>query len=138
MQRLALFGVMVLAAMLLLTGCGGKKEAPPAADNPPAQDAAPVAVAGDAANGETLYNQACVACHGPGGAGVTGLGKPFTTSEFLMTVDDGELIAFIKQGRDPSDPANTTGVAMPPKGGNPALSDEQLADIVAYVRTLHE
>jgi mono/diheme cytochrome c family protein len=29
-------------------------------------------------------------------------------------------------------------VAMPPKGGNPALSEEDLADVVAYLRTLEE
>lgn len=32
--------------------------------------------------------------------------------------------------------ANTTGVAMPPKCGNPSLTDQDLADVVAYLRTL--
>ena len=72
------------------------------------------------------------------GVGVEGLGKPFTTSEFLLTVSDQELLDFIKTGRPISHPDNTTGVDMPPKGGNPALTDEQLTDIIAYIRTLHE
>ena len=80
----------------------------------------------------------CIACHGAGGVGVEGLGKPFTTSEFLLTVSDQELLDFIKTGRPISHPDNTTGVDMPPKGGNPALTDEQLTDIIAYIRTLHE
>ena len=45
---------------------------------------------------------------------------------------------FIKVGRDPSDPLNTTDVAMPPKGGNPALDNDDLYDIVSYIRTLQQ
>jgi disulfide bond formation protein DsbB len=48
------------------------------------------------------------------------------------------LILFVTKGRDPSDPLSTTGVQMPPRGGNPALTDQDLADIVAYVRTLEK
>ena len=40
--------------------------------------------------------------------------------------------------RGPADPLNTTGVGMPSKGGNPALTDEDLYDIVAYIRTLQK
>jgi disulfide bond formation protein DsbB len=39
-------------------------------------------------------------------------------------------------GCSTSDPENTTGVAMPPKGGNPSLSDGDLQNVVAYIRTL--
>ena len=69
---------------------------------------------------------------------MTGLGKPFTTSEFMTSLDDAGLVAFVMKGRDTSDPLNTTGVAMPPKGGNPALTEQQVYDIVAFVRTLHQ
>ncbi len=91
---------------------------------------------GDAANGEKLYQGTCVACHGPDAKGITGLGKDLTTSEFAKGLSDEELVAFIETGRPASDPANTTGVDMPPKGGNPSLSDDDLLDIVAYLRTL--
>jgi disulfide bond formation protein DsbB len=47
-------------------------------------------------------------------------------------------MAFIKTGRPASDPLNTTGVDMPPKGGNPALSDQDLADIIAFIRSIHQ
>jgi disulfide bond formation protein DsbB len=80
----------------------------------------------------------CIACHGPGGVGVEGLGKPFTTSEFVRSQTDAELLAFVKVGRPIGHPDNTTGVDMPPKGGNPALTDEDLLDIIAYIRTLQE
>lgn len=46
-----------------------------------------------------------------------------TTSEFIKSQSDAQLVEFIKKGRPASDPANTTKVDMPPKGGNPALTD---------------
>jgi mono/diheme cytochrome c family protein len=95
-------------------------------------------LAGDPAVGQELFAGTCAACHGPQGEGIPGLGKDMTTSQFIAGKTDQELIDFIKVGRDPSDPLNTTGVAMPPKGGNPALSDQDLADIVAFIRTIHK
>ena len=47
-------------------------------------------------------------------------------------------MAFIKTGRPASDPANTTGVDMPPKGGNPAMTDQQIMDVIAYMRSLQQ
>lgn len=130
--------LVLLALSLALVACGGGGGA---AESGGGQAAAPTPVptsVGDPVAGKTQFDTVCIACHGPGGVGVEGLGKPFTTSEFLLTVNDQELLEFIKTGRPISDPNNTTGVDMPPKGGNPALTDEQLMDIIAYVRTLHE
>ena len=93
---------------------------------------------GDPEIGKELFSGTCSACHGPTGEGVTGLGKNMTTSEFIAGKTDSELLDFVKVGRDPSDPLNTTGVAMPPKGGNPALSDEDLLNIIAFIRTIHK
>ena len=135
-RKVTLLAVLAVCLMgLLLVACGGGGgEAAPAPQEPQ-----PTATsAGDAVAGKTQFDTVCIACHGPGGVGVEGLGKPFTTSEFLLSVDDQELLTFIKTGRPISHPDNTTGVDMPPKGGNPALTDEQLVDIIAYIRTLHE
>lgn len=114
---------------------GGQAAAAPTATNPPAQAAAS---AGDAAKGKELFTGTCAACHGPEGKGIQGLGKDLTTSEFVASQSDDQLLEFIKVGRRPNDPANTTGVDMPPKGGNPALTDEQLRDIIAYIRSIHQ
>jgi hypothetical protein len=38
-------------------------------------------------------------------------------------------------GRDTSDPLNTTGIPMPPRGGNPSLTDDQLRWVIAYLRS---
>lgn len=93
--------------------------------------------AGDSAAGQEVFAGTCATCHGPDGKGITGLGKDFTTSQFVADSTDAELVAFLEVGRLADDPANTTGVAMPPKGGNPSLDDEDLADVVAFVRTLN-
>lgn len=119
------------AAQTAVAG-GGQAEAGDDADD----DAEEVeASGGDAAHGKELFI-ACAACHGPEGKGIPNLGKDLTTSTFAADKTDAELVAFLKVGRDATDPLNTTGVAMPPKGGNPALSDDDLLDIVAYVREL--
>lgn len=134
----------LLLILLLLTaalvGCGGGDTAVSAGDAAAGDAGEETAVTstGDPVAGEAKFNEVCIACHGPGGAGVENLGKPFTTSEFVRQSSDEALLAFVKMGRPISDPANTTGVDMPPKGGNPALTDEQILDIIAYIRTLQE
>jgi disulfide bond formation protein DsbB len=93
---------------------------------------------GDAEHGKQLYGQLCIACHGPEAKGVQGLGKDLTTSTFTIEQSDSDLVAFIAKGRDPGDPLNTTGIAMPPKAGNPALTDQDLLNITAFLRTIHQ
>ena len=135
-RKLNLLLVLLLALSLTLTACGGGGDDQPADKPAAAQPTEPPQTAGDATKGKELYATTCVACHGPNGEGVQGLGKPFADSEFLKGQNDDELFAFIKKGRPPGDPDNTTGVDMPPKGGNPALSDDDLRDIIAFLRTL--
>jgi disulfide bond formation protein DsbB len=78
----------------------------------------------------------CAGCHGADATGVTGLGKSLVGSDFIATTSDSDLATLIKTGRSSSDPANTTGIDMPPKGGNPALNDEKIDALVAYIRSL--
>ncbi len=85
--------------------------------------------------GKGLFEGTCIACHGERGEGVKGQAFDIRGSEFIGSKTDEELVAFIKQGRMPFDPVNRTGVQMPPKGGNPMLKDDQLLDIVAYIRS---
>lgn len=93
-------------------------------------------LAGYIASGKKVYASTCVACHGPSAKGLKGLGKDLTTSEFVAKSDDDTLLAFIKRGRGPTEPGNTTGIAMPPKGGNPAMSEDNILDVIAYLRSL--
>ena len=130
--------IVLVFVTMVLTACGGGGDSSASADaDQPAEEAAQVSL-GDAETGKEQYDMICVACHGPGGEGIEGLGKPFTTSTFLREKSDEEMVEVIMVGRPAGDPLNTTGVDMPPKGGNPALTDEQIVDIIAYVRTLQE
>lgn len=87
--------------------------------------------------GKAAFQRYCSVCHGADAHGVPHLGKDLVTSTFAAEKSDDELMAFIKQGRAASDPHNTTGVPMPPLAGNPSLTDEQIRQIVAYLRTIH-
>ena len=109
---------------------------------------APIAAsaAGDAAKGKTLYETNCASCHGTGGKGDGPVGaalpepKPrdFTTGTFKFDTDkdgkpgtDADLASVIKNGA-----AAYGGNAMMAPWGQ--LSDADIADVVAYVRTLKQ
>jgi disulfide bond formation protein DsbB len=89
-----------------------------------------------ALRGKALFAQGCNTCHGDNAEGRVGLGKDLVHSSFIKMQGNPQLLGFLKKGRDVSDPLNTTRIPMPPKGGNPALNDKQLADLVAYLRSL--
>ena len=138
-KTLLILSLLVVLAVLAACG-GGSAPAPaeqPAAQATVAQPAAQPVAAGDPAKGKESFT-VCAGCHGMDGKGIQGLGKDFTTSEFVKSQTDEQLLAFLKVGRPASDPANTTGVDMPPKGGNPAFTDQQLLDVISYVRSLQQ
>ena len=93
-------------------------------------------LAGYIASGDKLFHSTCIACHGKGGVGIQGNGKALVNNSFIQSLDVDGMLAFVKQGRSPTDPKNTTGIQMPPKGGNPALSEDDVLDIISYLRTL--
>ncbi len=132
----------LLVAPLALAGCAGDKDAPAGTDTEQGEDGdeeaddADDVAAGDAAHGAEVYAGTCSSCHGPDAMGIEGLGKNLHANAFVAERSDAEMLAFVKTGRPASDPLNTTGVDMPPKGGNPALSDQDLMDVIAHVRTL--
>jgi len=144
-----LLGAIVLAGGIYLAvrdpSPEPQAEAPEAAPAEPTAAAEPTApataaveptAATTAPDGKALFLLTCPACHGADAKGVPGLGKDMTTSEFIASQSDAELVEFIKQGRAVGDPLNTTGVPMPPMGANPALSDADLMAIVQFIRSL--
>ena len=133
---------LLISVMVLGVACGGGSDdssssgsgdssTAPTATNVPAGPSNAEAVA----VGEKEFG-ACAGCHGVDATGIPGLGKNLVGSEFIAGISDSDLAALIKQGRPVSDPANTTGIDMPPKGGNPALNDEKIDGLVAYIRSL--
>jgi disulfide bond formation protein DsbB/mono/diheme cytochrome c family protein len=85
--------------------------------------------------GGQLYREACAACHGIDAKGVANLGNQLAGSEFVAGKTDAELLAMIREGRDLNHPENTTGLVMPPGGGRPDLSDQDLLAVIAFVRS---
>lgn len=86
-------------------------------------------------DGQILFSTTCSACHGMNARGVPGLGKDLINSEFVHGLSDEELLQFIIAGRPSWDEANTTGIDMPARGGNPSLNNDQILHIIAYLRT---
>ncbi|HRE46642.1 MAG TPA: c-type cytochrome [Aggregatilineales bacterium] len=122
----------ILAIIAFIRSLSAQTEsAVPATDTEtdPAYDSALVT------EGEKLFT-ACAACHGSNAKGIPNLGKDLIASEFVARSSDADLLTFIKAGRPIWDPLNTTGIDMPPKGGNPALTDDQILYIIAYIRSL--
>jgi disulfide bond formation protein DsbB len=142
MKKTLLIVTLLLLVLAILAACGGGGSEPAPAAEPAAQPAAQEPAAQPVAQGDPVKGKeafaTCPGCHGPEGKGIEGLGKDMTSSEFIASQTDEQLMAFIKTGRPASDPLNTVGVDMPPKGGNPALTDEQLRDIVAYIRSIQQ
>lgn len=129
MRRVTIVLAVVLA--LVAGACGGGD------GSDDTTTTAAGALSGDPTRGFELYQGTCMACHGPEGAGIEGLGKPWVGSTFINSRTDAEMLAFLYEGRPADHPENTTGIAMAPKGGNPALTDEDLLDLIAYMRTLN-
>ncbi len=114
---IALFTLLAVSA-----ACGGGGGAPPA--NPGVQQ------------GKAIYDRICATCHGKDANGLPKLGKGLRDNEFTKSQSDAELVEFMKLGRPATHPLNTTGVDMPPKGGDPTITDQDLQNVVAYLRTL--
>lgn len=79
--------------------------------------------AGDPVAGEKLFASACKVCHR----------KDVIRNDFVAGKTDQELVEFIKVGGAPGEPR-----VMLPKGGKPSLTDQNLYNIVAYLRTMPE
>jgi cytochrome c5 len=117
---------------------GGSSEASAAGEVAAAPSSPVVVDDALAEQGAGLFAASCASCHGPDGAGVLGLGKNLVESEFVATMGDAELAQFIIVGREIWDPMNTSGLAMPARGGNAALTDDDIAAIVQHIRTLQQ
>ena len=85
-------------------------------------------------HGREVFAMSCTACHTEDGGARTGLGKDVVSGVFSAGATDHELADMIRSGRPSSHPLNTTGIDMPPRGGNPALNDGDIKHIVAFIR----
>jgi mono/diheme cytochrome c family protein len=88
--------------------------------------------------GQELYTLNCAGCHGAEGQGIAGIAAPLVGSPYLdpSIATDAQLWAFIRVGRTADSPYSKLGRPMPASGGNPSLTDSDLLNIIAYIRTL--
>ena len=137
--------VLVVFAVLFITGSSAQAAANGTASNVfPVADVTPGPQEVDLhanhdpatlARGDQLFRESCAACHGIDARGVANLGNQLAGSDFVNGKTDAELLAVIRKGRDLTDPENTTGLVMPPSGGRPDLSDQDLLAIIAFIRS---
>lgn len=109
-------------ADVVLAGSSEAAAEQAAAAAAPAAGGATEQAAAGPVSGEAVYNQACAACHGTGAMGAPKLGDNAQWSGRLSKGKDGLYASAI----------NGFGL-MPPKGGNAALSDEQVKAAVDYL-----
>jgi mono/diheme cytochrome c family protein len=86
------------------------------------------AQAGNADEGQKLFTQNCVSCHGPDGSGSTAIGKAVGAKDLrspeALKLTDAQIATQINQGKG----------NMPPFAGS--LNKANVSDLVAYVREL--
>ncbi len=84
----------------------------------------------NANTGEKIYQQTCIACHGADGKGALPGAPNFADKSGPFSKPDSELLRNIIQGyQGPGSP-----MAMPPKGGNPGLTRQDLRQVLVYMR----
>jgi len=88
-------------------------------------------VAGNyATKGYEVYTNNCTVCHGEDGEGLMPGVPDLNISRDWFSQTDEKLIEKIKRGTQQSDIL----IAMPPKGGNPNLTDDDILDVIVYMR----
>jgi mono/diheme cytochrome c family protein len=145
--------VCAFAVAVAALACGSEEELPapappPAASAPepaptaaaPAPEPAPAPAApaaADPARGATHYATLCASCHGvrgagdgPAGQGLDPKPRRHDDGAYMNALSNEHLFQVIKEGGA----AVGKSPLMAPWGG--ALSDDQIRDVVAFVRTL--
>ncbi len=104
-------------------------------------------IAGDATRGLSIYSVYCASCHGPEGVqGIPNLGSDDGTVPPVNPIDPSiansdpkifaaQLDVFIEHGSVPEGPSPH--VMMPSFGDTKLLTDQQIADVIAYLIQLN-
>lgn len=83
-----------------------------------------------AAPGQAVYEGTCIACHGADGKGALPGVPDLTDPKGPLSKSDDVLINHIVDGFQSAG----SPMAMPPKGGNPALTREDIEGVLRYMR----
>lgn len=87
-----------------------------------------------AADGQSIYQGTCVACHGADGKGAIPGVPPLGGKNGRLSKSDAVLMKNMIEGyQSPGSP-----MAMPPKGGDPSLTEADIAAVLEYMRKAFE
>jgi len=82
-------------------------------------------------SGAAIFQQTCIACHGANGKGAVPGAPDFTSASGPLKQSDAVLLQHIINGfQSPGSP-----MAMPARGGNPKLTDDDLKQALKYIRS---
>jgi len=87
---------------------------------------------GQMADGEKIYNGACISCHEADGSGAPRIYPPLPGNALLQSADPSSTLRIILDG------AQTVTTPRAPNTGSmpayPKLSDQEIADVATYIR----
>jgi len=152
MKRLLVIG----GALFLMAACTGQEEAgdddaaeeTPAASAPMPPAGGPSDSAGAMAGGggplpsgvtqemvqagsTAFATSVCSACHGPQATGAQGIGPNLTDQTWLNT--DGSYESIVQVINTGVAQPKESPTPMPPKGGNSAMTEQQVRELAAYI-----
>ena len=131
LSALIALAVPALVALTAITTLADSSPTPSPSGSPAAS-----ALPGDPNKGASLFGQNCATCHGASlGGGIGPALNPIVKlPDVTDPLDPNFLINIITNGRthQPGDPGSASSV-MPPKGGNPNLTDQDIKDLAAYI-----
>lgn len=91
----------------------------------------PAVAARPQASGQEIYARGCLACHGSDGTGSLPGVPDLTDPSGALSQDSAVLLEHVKAGvQRPQSP-----MAMPPRGGDPSLTDADLEATLDYMRS---
>lgn len=118
---------LLLVCSALLAACGKPEATAPAAEKtttaPAVAAAAPVE---ENAVGKSLYGKTCALCHA---AGVAGAPKPGDKADWAPRIAQGNDMLY----KHAIEGFNGAKGAMPARGGNPALKDDEVKAVVDFM-----
>ena len=130
----AIVAAVGIPALFLLTAVSTLADSSPTPAASTGSRTGAGALPGDPTKGATIYGQNCATCHGASLEG--GIGATLNPIDKLPGVpnslDPTFLISIITNGRTPQ-PGDPKQTQMPAKGGNTALTDQDVKDVASYI-----
>jgi len=87
-----------------------------------------------ALRGKKVYEEYCLSCHQTDGSGVPGLNPPLKKTTYVLGPQD-KLVKILLNGLEEEIEINGEYYSNPMPAFGPVLTDQQIADVLTYVRS---